>query len=58
MGWMRGPGEVKPPSEGGSENGGTSGEYVFAGSMGKGRRVLDGFLLDEEVEAEAQAEAV
>ena len=58
MGWMRGPGEVKPPTDGANEASGTPGEYVFAGSMGKGRKVLDGFLLDEEVEAEAQAEAV
>jgi tRNA (cytidine32/guanosine34-2'-O)-methyltransferase len=49
--WMRGPGEVSPPDQvGGAEGGGMV--------TGRGRRVLDGFLLDEEVEAEAQAEAV
>ena len=49
--WMKGPGEVRPPDQvTGSEGGGMV--------TGRGRRVLDGFLLDEEVEAEAQAEAV
>lgn len=49
--WMTGPGGVSPPDRDSSTQAGS-------GMAGRGRRVLDGFLLDEEVEAEAQAEAV
>ena len=51
--WMSGAGAVTPPSVIHS-----NGEPVKNGLRGKSRRVLDGFLLDEEVEAEASAEAV
>ena len=45
--WMRGPGEIVPPPQ-------TDG--VVVGDGLKRRRVLDGFLLDEEVSEVAQTE--
>lgn len=51
--WMSGPGSVpSPQTDGGAWN------EEKLGVMAGRRRVLDGFLLDEEVEEEAQAEAV
>lgn len=49
--WMKGPGEVSLPGEISTVQG-------VGANTAKGRKVLDGFLLDEEVEDEAQAEAV
>ncbi len=59
--WMRGLGEVTPPTNNVASRNGENAEGGPIGPIGlrgKSRRILDGFLLDEEVEAEASAEAV